>query len=134
MSGDAGDARLAARVAASTRPGGSYSHVGEVSAWAALVELAEHERDIVVDRRWDELLAGSSHRLAPAAAPGTPPAAARPPLERLAELEREIHAGLSAGRAFTLQKLGNMDRGSAALRGYAGGYARPAAASVDGRA
>ena len=102
--------------------------------WVELVELAQRERDIVVDGRWDELLAVSTHRLTAAAALGLPPAAARPHLERIAELEREIHAGLSAGRAFTLQKLGNMDRGTTAMRGYAGGYSRPAAASVNRRA
>jgi hypothetical protein len=125
-----GDARLTARVAASTRPEGSYSRDPEGS-WVELVTLAERERDIVVEGRWDELLAVSSHRLTAAAALGTPPESARPHLERLGELEREIHAGLSAGRAFTLQKLGNLNRGSAAMRGYAGGYARPAAASVN---
>ena len=88
--------------------------------WAELVALAERERDIVVEGRWDELLAVSTHRLTAAAALGTPPASARPHLERLAELERDIHAGLSTARAFTLQKLGNLNRGSAALRGYAG--------------
>jgi hypothetical protein len=102
--------------------------------WAELVALAERERDIVVDGRWDELLAVSTHRLTAAAALGRPPAAARPHLERLAELEREINAGLSAARAFTLHKLGNMNRGSAAMRGYAGGTVRPAATAIDGRA
>jgi hypothetical protein len=102
--------------------------------WAELVALAERERDIVVEGRWDDLLAVSTHRLTAAAALGAPPAGARPHLERLAELEREIHAGLSAGRAFTLHKLGNMNRGSAALRGYAGGMPRAAATAVDGRA
>jgi hypothetical protein len=102
--------------------------------WAELVALAEHERDIIVDGRWDELLAVSTHRLTAAAALGRPPAGARPYLERLSELEREINAGLSTSRAFTLQKLGNMNRGSAALRGYAGGMPRAAATAVDGRA
>ena len=105
--------------------------------WAELVALAERERDIVVEGRWEELLVVSSQRLTAAAALGRPPASARPHLERLAELEREIHAGLSAGRAFTLQKLNKMSRGSAAMRGYAssaGGYARPAATTVNSRA
>ena len=74
--------------------------------WADLVVLAERERDLVRESRWDELPAVSEQRLSAAQALGTPPAAARPHLERLAELQAEIHAGLSAGRAFTLQKLG----------------------------
>jgi hypothetical protein len=102
--------------------------------WADLVVLAERERDLMRDGRWEELPAASSQRLDASQALGAPPAAARPHLERLVELQREINAGLSAGRAFTLQKLGNMNRGATAMRGYAGGYRRPAAASVDGRA
>jgi hypothetical protein len=102
--------------------------------WAELVALAERERQIVVEGRWDELEAVSARRRSAAAALAVPPAGARPHLERLAELEREIHAGLSAGRAFTLQKLGNLNRGSAAMRGYAGGLSRPAASAVNSRA
>jgi hypothetical protein len=99
--------------------------------WAELVALAERERDIVKDGRWDELAAVSTQRLSAAAALGAPPAAARPHLERLVELEREINAGLSAGRAFTLQKLGSMNRGATAIRGY---FSRPTSSAVDGRA
>jgi hypothetical protein len=100
--------------------------------WAELVALAERERDLVREGRWDELPAASSQRLDASRALGAPPAAARPHLERLVELQREINAGLSAGRAFTLQKLGKLDRGATAMRGYAGGYRRPS--TVDGRA
>ena len=102
--------------------------------WAELVALAERERDLIRDGRWDEVPAVSAQRLSAAEALGTPPAAARPYLETLVELEREIHAGLSSGRAFTLQKLGKLNRGSTAMRGYAGGYQRPAATSFNGRA
>ena len=102
--------------------------------WAELVALAEHERDLVRDGRWEEVPAASARRLSAAQALGDPPASARPQLERLVELEHEIHAGLSTGRAFTLQKLGNLERGHTALRGYRGGNPRPAATSVDGRA
>jgi hypothetical protein len=102
--------------------------------WADLVALAERERDLMRDGRWEELPAASSQRLDASQALGAPPAAARPHLERLVELQREINAGLSAGRAFTLQKLASMNRGATAMRGYAGGNPRPAAASVDGRA
>ena len=102
--------------------------------WARLVALAEHERDLVRENRWDELPAATADRLIASQALGDPPAEARPHLERLSELQGEIHAGLSAGRAFTLRKLGSMERGATAIRGYAGGNSRPAAASVDGRA
>jgi hypothetical protein len=100
--------------------------------WAHLVVLAERELDLVRDGRWEELPAASAQRLSVAATLTAPPAAARPHLERLVEIQREIHAGLSVGRAFTLQKLNKMERGATALRGYAGGYRRPS--TVDGRA
>jgi hypothetical protein len=93
---------------------------GEAQPWADLVALAERERDLVRDGRWEEIPAFSAQRLRLAAALGDPPAAARPYLERLVELQTEIHAGLGAARAFTLQKLGSMNRGATAMRGYAG--------------
>jgi hypothetical protein len=102
--------------------------------WAELVELAELELELVRDGRWEELPAATAHRLNASQALATPPAAARPQLERLVELQRDIHVGLSSGRAFTLKKLGSMSRGQTAMRGYAGGFPRAAAASVDGRA
>jgi hypothetical protein len=100
--------------------------------WAELVALAERERDLVRDERWDELPALAQQRLSAAQALGTPPAAARPHLERLVALQAEIHSGLSAARAHTLRKLGSMSRGATAMRGYAG-YA-PAASADYGRA
>jgi hypothetical protein len=102
------------------------------SSWAELVVLAERERDLVRDERWDEVPAASAERLRASEALGAPPAEARPHLERLAELQGEIHDGLSAGRALTLQKLGSMNRGATAMRGY--GYSAPASSSGDGRA
>jgi HEAT repeat protein len=102
--------------------------------WAELVELAEHELVLVRDSRWEELPAASAQRMSAAETLGTPPAEARPHLERLLEVQREIHAGVATARAFTQQKLGNMERGHTALVGYSGGYRRPAATSIDGRA
>lgn len=100
--------------------------------WAELVELAERELALVRAERWDEAATLGERRLRAALALDVPPASARPQLERLSELQREIHAGLSAGRAFTLRRLGELQRGGVALRGYGGG--RPAASAVDGRA
>ncbi|RKQ92403.1 hypothetical protein C8N24_2249 [Solirubrobacter pauli] len=92
----------------------------EAQPWAELVALAERERDLVRDGRWEEVPAASAERLSASVALGHPPVAARAHLERLVELQAEIHAGLSAGRAFTLQKLGGMNRNKTAMRGYAG--------------
>jgi hypothetical protein len=103
-----------------------------MSVWSELVTLAEHERDLVREGRWDEVPAASAALLGASEALGDAPAEARPQLERLVELQGEIQAGLSAGRALTLNKLGKMERGATAMRGY--GYTAPAASSVDGRA
>jgi hypothetical protein len=107
--------------------------VNPETPWAELVALAERERDLVHDGRWEDVPAASAQRLSAAQALGDPPAEARPHLERLLELEREIHAGLATGRAFTLQQLGKLERGHTAIRGYSGGSRRPAATAFNGR-
>jgi hypothetical protein len=108
--------------------------VNPEAPWAELVELAEQELELIRDGRWEEVPAVSAQRLEAAQALGAPPRAAGPHLERLVQLQAEIHAGLSTGRAFTLRKLGNMERGQAALRGYSGGAPRPEATAFNGRA
>lgn len=102
--------------------------------WADLVVLAERELELIRDGRWDDVPAASAQRLSAAQSLGDPPHAAGPYLERLVELEAQIHAGLSIGRAFTLQQLGTLQRGETALRGYHGGAPRPAATAFNGRA
>jgi hypothetical protein len=92
----------------------------EAQPWADLVVLAERERDLVRDGNWEQVPAVSAQRVTAVAGLGAPPASARPHLERLVQLQAEIHAGLSAARAFTLQKLAGINRGSTAVRGYAG--------------
>jgi hypothetical protein len=92
----------------------------EAQPWADLVVLAERERDLVRDGNWEQLPAVSAQRVSAVAGLGSPPEAARPHLERLVELQAEIHAGLSVARAFTVQKLAKINRGSTAMRGYAG--------------
>ena len=88
--------------------------------WADLVVLAERERDLVRESRWEDIPAVADHRVSVAMALGDPPEAARAHLMRLVELQAEIHAGLASARAFTLHKLGSMNRGANAMRGYAG--------------
>jgi hypothetical protein len=103
------------------------------AAWGELVALAEGERRLALDGRWDEVATASSERLSAALALGAPPAEARPHLERLAELQAQITAVTATARTLTLRKLADMNRGRTAVRGYgAAGYAaaRPA---VDGR-
>lgn len=101
--------------------------------WADLVALAEHERELALQGQWEEALEVSSARLAQSLTLGPPPPAARPHLERLAELQQELAAGLAVARAFAAGKLGRMDHGRSAMRGYGAGFAAPPS-SVDGRA
>jgi hypothetical protein len=101
--------------------------------WAALVELAEREYELVCQERWDEVAEASSARLAAARALGAPPAAARPDLERLGELQAQITAGLSTSRALTLRKLGGMQKTRTAVRGYVTAGFATAGPRIDGR-
>jgi hypothetical protein len=101
-----------------------------MSAWAELVTLAEGELQMIHDGRWEELAAASTRRTAFAESLGQAPASARADLERLAELQADITAGIAAARALTMGKLSRMTRAHGAIRGYAfaGGY-RPASTS-----
>ena len=104
-----------------------------MSPWAELVRLAERERELVRDGRWEDLAVASAERTRFAATLGAAPASARSDLEQLAILQADITAGIAAARAFTLGKLGRMHRAKATVRGYgaAGGYAP--ASTVYGR-
>jgi hypothetical protein len=95
------------------------------SPWEELVALAERERDLVLEGRWEDLAAVSAERNRRSLALGTPGPDDREPLERLAQLQHEIHAGTAAARAFTLQRLGKLQHGRTAVRGYAGGASAP---------
>ena len=86
--------------------------------WAALVTLAERELELALEGRWEEAMEASTRRLEASLALGTPPAAARPHLERLLELQQQITAGLTVARAHTARQLGDMNRGRVAMRGY----------------
>jgi hypothetical protein len=95
------------------------------AAYAELVALAERERDLAVAGRWEELAAASAERVSRAAALGTPGPGARPHLERLAALQRELLAKVAAARALTARELAELGRGRGAVRGY--GAAMPVA-------
>ncbi|HET6549677.1 MAG TPA: hypothetical protein VFG79_14525 [Solirubrobacter sp.] len=101
--------------------------------WAHLVALAERERDLARDGRWEEAATASTERLEAALALGTPPAAARVHLERLLAVQQQITASLTAGRAMTVRRLGELNRGRTAIRGYGAGLGA-VAPSIDGRA
>jgi hypothetical protein len=104
-----------------------------MSAWAELVTLAERERELIEQGRWDEAVTASGVRLAAAQALGTPPAEARPHLERLQGLQAQITASIASARAFTLQRLGGLQRSRTAVTGYLTAGNRSAPARVDAR-
>ena len=86
--------------------------------WAQLVARAERERERALEGRGEErAVAGEERRRAARALPA-PPAAAREHLVRLSELQAQISASIAAARGFTLRKIGSMDRGRTAVRGY----------------
>jgi hypothetical protein len=97
------------------------------SPWERLVTLAERERELALEGRWEELAAAGEERLRAARALPAPPAAAREHLVRLSELQAQISATIASARGFTLRKIGSMDRGATAVRGY-GSAGRLAAA------
>jgi hypothetical protein len=102
------------------------------SPWAALVPLAEREYELILQGRWDEAVAASSDRADAARELGAPPAAARPHLERLSELQAQISAAIAAARTATLRKLGGMQRGRTAVTGYLTAGTRIPRPRVDG--
>jgi hypothetical protein len=86
--------------------------------WSELVALAERELELANDGRWQELAELSTERLRRANALGAAPASARPSLERLAQVQPQIHAAVATASAFTQRELGRLRRGQAAVRGY----------------
>lgn len=88
--------------------------------YAALVALAERERDLVAAGRFDELGALDAERTALVASmPRQVPAHARSALERAAELQLETTRALRAGIAERRSDLHALGRGREAARAYA---------------
>ena len=98
--------------------------------WAQLVTLAERERELALAGRWEELAVAGDARLRAAQALPTPPEAAREYLARLSVLQAQIAATVAPARAFMLRKIGSMDRGQTAVRGYGSAGRAPAAGAA----
>jgi Flagellar protein FliT len=103
-----------------------------MSPWAALVALAERERELASAGRWEELAAASAERSRVAAGLPAPPPSARGDLARLQALQDELSAVLQLARAAAARELAGLGRGRRAARGYAA-TTGPRAATVDGR-
>jgi hypothetical protein len=98
--------------------------------WAELVALAERERELAHGGRWEELAELSTEVLRRSHALGPAPESARPALERLSELQSQIHAAIVSAGAFNRRELADIRRGRAAVRGY-GASVGPAPSRVN---
>lgn len=88
--------------------------------YAALVGFAEREHAMVAGERYDELAALAAERRALIATlPATPPASARPHLERAASLQMATTAALQAALAVTRREMKAVDTRGQAVRAYA---------------
>ena len=103
-----------------------------MTEWAALVALAERERALVAEERFEEAAVLARERSERAAALPAPPPDARAELERLAALQSILTAELTTARARIARELAALRRGGSALRGY-GATLTPPPARVDGR-
>jgi len=90
-----------------------------MDAWQDLLARAEGELALAREGRWDELAAAGAERARLAAALPAPAPQARPLLERLALVQQQLTALLTAARAETARELGTLSRGRGAVRGYA---------------
>ena len=90
-----------------------------LAPYQALVAMAEEERALALDGRWDELSDLLDRRGAVMAAlPADDPAAARPLLERALAAHAQAHAAMGAARAGLLAELGGTGHTRAAVAGY----------------
>jgi hypothetical protein len=104
-------------------------------AYAALVHLAERERQLVDDGRVEELAALAAERDALIATlPAQAPAAARPALERALALQTATAVALRASLAQMRHEIAAVDRGRGVARAYAGMPAPAGAGSISAAA
>ena len=100
--------------------------------YAALVRFAERERELVDERRVEELAALAAERDAYVALlPAQAPASARPALERAHAMQVVTAAVLRASLAEIRHALADLDRGRGVARAYAVGPPAVVAARVD---
>jgi hypothetical protein len=106
-----------------------------LAPYEALVALAEEERELALNGRWDELDGVLERRAAVIAAlPQRDPAAARPLLERALAAHAQAHVALQVARADLLAELGDTGRTRTMVAGYrATGGAQAGALRADYR-
>jgi hypothetical protein len=85
-----------------------------------ILALGERELELVQGERWEELAElGEERQQLIASLPPLPPATARGPLERAAEVQQRVSAELARSIALAREGLGRLDRGRRAAAGYA---------------
>ena len=87
--------------------------------WQDLLARAERELELAREGRWEQLAAAGTERTRFAATLPAPVPAVRPLLERLALVQDQLTALVTAARAETARELGTLSRGRGAVRGYA---------------
>jgi hypothetical protein len=90
-----------------------------MDGWAAILALANRERTLAAEGRWDELAASTAERVRIAATLGPPPPGARLSLEALAVVQQELLGSLEDARAQTTRELAGLSTGRGAVARYA---------------
>jgi hypothetical protein len=103
-----------------------------VNAYERLADLAAAELALAREGRVEELAAAQASRTALVAGlPATPPASARPALQRAGALQAELVSTLAAGRDAAGRELNHLRRGRGAVRAY--GHVLAASPTADRR-
>jgi hypothetical protein len=89
-----------------------------MDGWAQILALANAERTLASEGRWEELAASTAERVRIASTLGSPPPGARLALEALAVVQRELLATLGHARAQTTRELAGLNTGRSAVAGY----------------
>jgi hypothetical protein len=89
-----------------------------MDGWGEILALANAERTLAAEGRWDELAASTAERVRIASTLGAPPPGARLALEALAVVQQELLTTLEHARAQTTRELAGLNTGRSAVAGY----------------
>jgi len=94
-----------------------------MDGWSEILALANAERTLAAEGRWEELAASTAERVRIAATLGPPPAGVRLSLEALSVVQQELTATLQSARDETRRELAGLSTGRGAVAGYAAAQA-----------
>jgi hypothetical protein len=95
-----------------------------MDGWSEILALANAERTLAAEGRWDELAASTAERVRIAATLGPPPAGARLALEALSVVQQELIDTLEIARTETTRELAGLNTSRGAVAGYAAAQER----------